>query len=915
MLDLERKLNGRARNGQDTKEAEDQDREKRGTTGGGDHELKEESKQDDDARNVTQPWGGGLFNGDQSLRCGEFWPVLSKQGSQPSPFFCFMLSLDLSRAKWTFRDCSTSDWFPAQVPGCVHRDLHRNKQIPDPFWGTNELDLQWIEHRDWEYRTEFKVSAKLGREEEIELVADGLDTLATVYLNGKKIARTDNMFTPHRWAVKRKLWAGVNELRIRFSSTKDYMDHTHAERTFREINDPVGNCNRIRKEQCQFGWDWGPRFVTAGIWQGIRLEGWSANRLEDVVIRQRHHQSGRVNIDLTPELTRATEGVKCEWVLSLKGKEVGRGRGKTIRVDDPELWWPAGQGAQPLYDLSVAVRDADGRLIGTNKKRLGLRTIALDQSKDEWGRAFRFVVNGRPIFAKGANWIPAHSFVAGLKRSDYERDLISAVEANMNMVRVWGGGIYETEDFYDICDELGLMVWQDFMFACCQYPGAQEFFDVVRPEAVAQVKRLRHRASLSLWCGNNEIWEINKAELGENPDPAQRREYEQLFHEVLPEAVAENDPVTAYWPSSPWREGGDTSFEAGEKTGDTHFWDVWHARKPVKDYEKWSFRFVSEFGMQSYSSPATNATFCPPDDTNVFGPVMENHQKNAAGNQIILDYVSRLYRYPKSQDDLIYLSQLNQAYCMQVGVEHYRRLAPRCMGALYWQLNDTWPVASWSSIEFTGRWRALHYAAKRFYAPALVSGKVRGEEHQGIGNYRHSTVDAVEAWTVYDAPESAQGKLQWSIMHVDGRTLERGSKMIPLRTGESRCQRVVKLNATLKRFSRDEIYVQLALTIGRKRVSEETVFAAPPRFVQLPRGKTKAAVKMRGDDVAEITFTSSALQHRFAFDLAALDFRSDDNFFELYPKQAKTVMVRLAKPQSTAKLQRALSWRSLVDTY
>lgn len=826
-----------------------------------------------------------------------------------------MLSLDLTRAKWTFRDCSNNNWQPARVPGCVHRDLHRNKTIPDPFHGTNELDLQWIEHRDWEYRAEFKVTVGIMDQEEVELVADGLDTLATVVLNGRKIANTANMFTPFRWSVKSRLKVGVNELCIRFTNTKDYLARTHADREFKEFNDPVGNSNRIRKEQCQYGWDWGPRFVTTGIWQHIRMEGWTANRLEDVKIRQRHPRSGRVFIDLTPELVRSDDEVRCEWVLSLAGREVSRGSGKTIRVDQPQLWWPAGQGKQPLYELSVTVIDGEGCTVGTSEKKVGLRTIELDQGKDKWGRSFRFVVNGRPIFAKGANWIPAHSFVAGLKRADYERDLTSAVEANMNMVRVWGGGIYETEDFYDLCDELGLMVWQDFAFSCNQYPGGDEFLDLVRPEAIAQVRRIRHRASLALWCGNNETWSLNPHALQDDSNPAQREEYEKLFHELLPEIVAEQDPITPYWPSSPWRPGGDIGHEAGEKSGDTHFWDVWHARHPVQDYEKWKFRFVSEFGMQSYSSPATNATFCPPDDTNIFGPVMENHQKNAAGNQIILDYVSRRYRFPKSQDDLIYLSQLNQAYCMQFGVEHYRRLAPRCMGALYWQLNDTWPVASWSSIEFTGRWRALHYAAKRFFAPALVSGKVRGDECHTIGNYRKSTVDAVEVWTVYDDPKPAKGRVRWAIMHVDGRRLGHGSKAVALVAGESVVQHTVELDDVLKRVTRDEIYVRLSLDIGRRRVSEETVFLAPPRFVQLPRAKTKVSLDFVDEKTVEITFTSSAFQHRFAFDCPGMDFRADDNFFDLYPDVEKTVTVRLAKSTGVEKLKRALQWQSLVDTY
>jgi beta-mannosidase len=408
---------------------------------------------------------------------------------------------------------------------------------------------------------------------------------------------------------------------------------------------------------------------------------------------------------------------------------------------------------------------------------------------------------------------------------------------------------------------------------------------------------------------------LNRSVVTDETQVEIRTAYEKIFHEMLPEVVAENDPSTSYWPSSPWRREGTHGHEAGELSGDSHFWDVWHSRKPIKSYELWKFRFVSEFGMQSYSSPATNATFCPKDDSNVFGPTMENHQKNAAGNQIILDYVSRQYRFPKSQDDLIYLSQLNQARCMQMGVEHYRRLMPRCMGSLYWQLNDCWPVASWSSIEFTGRWKALHYAARRFYAPALVSAHVPGDEVVTIGNYRKSTMDEAHLYTVYDAPKPAKGVLAWDLMHIDGHRIGGGSKRVALRPGESVKQKSLDLHKVFKKTSHDDVYLRIGLEIGGERVSEETVFLASPRFLHLPRGKITCKVKMTGDRAAELTFSCPVLQHRFAFDIAGTDFRASNNFFELYPNEPKTVKVTLKRKTDAAKLRKALSWRSLVDTY
>jgi beta-mannosidase len=822
--------------------------------------------------------------------------------------------LPLHTAPWKFRDVTRpSPWRDAVVPGCVHRDLRRHGLIPDPFHGTNELGLQWIEEHDWEYTTVFSVSSGLLAEEKVELVCDGLDTVATVSLNGRIVARTENMFLGQRWDVRKFLRPGANRLTVSFGSAMRYIRTHRTAHTSRECNDPVGRCQVIRKQPCQFGWDWGPRFVSAGIWRDIRLEAWSGNRLDGVRLEQRHSADGTVTLRATPEFVRNAPGHRCRHRLTLGGQVVAEGHGTEVRIEQPQRWWPSGHGAQPLYVLELEFTGRDGAPLGSWARRLGLRTLVLDRSPDPaGGEHFRFIVNGRPLFAKGANWIPAHSFVAGLRRADYARDLRAAAAAHMNMIRVWGGGIYESEHFYDLCDELGLLVWQDFMFACDLYPGDAAFRRSVRAEAAHQVRRLRHRTCLALWCGNNEIEQINPELLQR---PRLRRNYDHLFLHDLPAVVARHDGVTAYWPSSMHRPDGALDHRAGERGGDTHYWDVWHHRKPVKDYEQYRFRFVSEFGMQSYSSPETNATFCPPDDANIFGAAMENHQKNRAGNQIILDYVSRRYRFPKSQDDLIYLSQINQAHCMQVGVEHWRRHMPHCMGALYWQLNDCWPVASWSSIEFTGHWRALHHAARRFFAPLLVSAHVPGDETTITGNYRRSTVAEVHLHTVSDAPATVRGRLRWDLFHVDGRRLSGGAKAVTLRYGESVRQRTLDLARPIAAHGRDRLVLRLALDVGGARVSEESVFLAPPRFVDLPRARTSVQVRLLTPDEAVLTFTSDAIQHRFAFELPGIPHQADDNYFELYPGEPKSVRVEFDRPQTVAKLRAALRHRSLADTH
>ncbi len=834
-----------------------------------------------------------------------------------------MTSLPLSDRSWYFRDATRREkWRAAAVPGCVHRDLLRHKLIPDPFYGRNELDLQWIEERDWEYRCVFDVPPALLDEEVVELVADGLDTVATVFVNNRAIATTENMFLGHRWNVKPRLRRGRNELRIRFSSATRHIRSRRLDHQPREFNDPVGRCSAIRKQQCQFGWDWGPRLVTAGIWRDIRLEAWSGNRLDTVAVKQHHDGAGGVTLSFTPGLARPEAGIRIGGALSIEGRIVAEISGAECQLSNPRLWWPNGLGGQPLYDLDLAVADATGRIIGRWRRRIGLRAIAFDRQRDMEGESFRFIVNGRPVFAKGANWIPAHSFVAGLTRADYARDLRAAAEVHMNMIRVWGGGIYESEDFYDLCDELGLMVWQDFMFAVTIQPGDDEFLRSAQAEAEHQARRLRHRACLALWCGNNEIEQLN-GDLFE--DPRLRAHADALFKGVLADAVRTCDGTTGYWPSSQYRGDGDNSHEAGEKRGDTHYWDVWHLRQPVKDYEKWRFRFVSEFGMQSYCSPETQATFCPAKDVNLFGREMENHQKNRSGNQRILDYISQRYRFPNTQEDLIYLSQINQAYAMQTAIEHYRRLMPHCMGALYWQLNDCWPVASWSSIESTGRWRALHYAARRFFAPALVTARLSADETTSIGNYRVPGSGEAHLHTVSDLVEPTPALLRWTLAGFDGRAHASGSKRIVLRYGESARWRTLDLRKLLARHGRDEVCLRISLTAEagvRARgepalLGENTLLFAPPRFLSLPRAKTTVAARRASARSFAVTFTSSTYQHCFHFEVDGVSYKATDNFFDLHPREPKTIVIECEGEgaMTVQQFRTRLRFHSLVDTY
>jgi len=829
-----------------------------------------------------------------------------------------MISVSLTRqtAAWSFRDAATTRWRSAVVPGCVHRDLLRHRLIPDPFFGTNEHALQWVGDRAWEYRTEFEISEEMLAQERIDLAAEGLDTLATVRVNGRVVSRSDNMFVGVRVPIRHAVKPGRNVLTVQFDSATKFIERERLEHRPREVNDPVGGCTRIRKQQCQFGWDWAPRLVTAGIWRDLRVEAWSDARLRDVRLQQ-EHRGGAVALKVDPEIEEtgggnAGEGeLRVRGVVFFKGQVVARLEDGRAEIATPQLWWPNGQGGQPLYDVRVELWRGERRL-EVRTQRIGLRTVEVRRERDKWGESFQFVVNGRAIFAKGASWIPAHSFVGGLKRADYEPLLKSAAAANMNMIRVWGGGIYEHECFYDLCDELGLLVWQDFMFACTLYPGDAAFRASVREEATYQVRRLRNRTCLALWCGNNELELLNGSDLAK---PRQRKAYDAVFRGILPEVVAECDGVTAYWPSSP-SQTDRPGLRDPERSGNTHYWDVWHLLKPVKSYEEKVFRFVSEFGMQSFPSLATARTFCPPEELNIFSPVMENHQKNPMGNRIILEYIARRYRFPKDYAALAYLSQLNQAHCMQVGVEHYRRNQPRCGGTLYWQLNDCWPVASWSSLEFGGSWKALHHVARRFYAPLLVSAHVPGDETVAIGNRLKSTVSGMHLFTISDEPRIVRGVARWELWHLDGTVVRRGGKRVVLRPGESVRQTSVDFSREIARCGREKLYVRIALDADDRCVSEDTVFLCPPRMLPLERTRAEVVVRKSSPTKWNLEFTSACFQHRVAFELAGVPLAmATDNWFDLYPGRTKSVTIETAARVDEKKLRAALRVRSLVDSY
>jgi beta-mannosidase len=659
----------------------------------------------------------------------------------------------------------------ATVPGTVHTDLVAAGVIPDPFYGDNERRLQWIEGEDWEYRTEFTATpTNLARERQ-DLVFEGLDTYADVSLNGTRVLTTNNMF--RRWVahVEDVLVPGTNTLVVRFTSPRSIelpLVDAHPYRL------PIGNDTGdpptrafTRKAAYHYGWDWGARFVTSGIWRPVTLRSWSGARISDVWVRQGGVTDERAAIDVQVSVVADTA---MPALVRVRTSDRDRRSDDTpvelragenvitvpFAIAEPELWWPRGLGSQHRYDLVVEVEA--GQYLDRAEKRFGVRTVEVVTDPDSIGESFYLRVNGRPIFAKGANYIPLDHFTPRVSAHHYRALFDDVAAANMNMLRVWGGGIYEDDTFYDLADEYGILVWQDFMFANAMYPGDAAFLDNVRREAEDNVRRLRGHPSIALWCGNNEIDEAWhnwgwQAQYGMTPTHAAAawETYQRIFHEILPDVVTTLDPDRFYWPSSPsigW--GHDSSLTKG----DAHYWGVWHGRFPFTVFRERLPRFMSEFGFQAFPSMATMASFAPSEDLNLDSPALQTHQKAPDGNGRIREYMGRWYRPPRDFASFVYVSQLLQAEGMRIAFEAHRAAKPRTMGTLYWQLDDTWPVVSWSSRDYFGRWKALHYAVRDAFADPLVSIQNDG--------------DSIWVRVVTDGLDPVSGTITLSLLDFEG---------------------------------------------------------------------------------------------------------------------------------------------------
>ena len=640
---------------------------------------------------------------------------------------------------WRMRVAGDRQWFPAQVPGSVYQDLLNSGMIDDPYDRDNELAALAVMDQDFEYELEFDTPAGMLEQEAVLLRFEGIDTVADLELNGMALGHVENMHRTWEFPVKDALREKENRLRVCLRSPTRYIRQANEKNPLLGTADAMEGFPHLRKAHCMFGWDWGPRLPDAGIWRAVSLMAYSAARLDNVYITQEHGEDA-VTLRFQVQAVRPGEaslldlsaaqaaGLSCRAVVTGPGGEQWEAGGQAlfhsgIVIQTPRLWWPNGYGDQPLYRAAVELL-SNGTVIDRWERRIGLRTMTVCRDKDQWGEQFCHMVNGVKIFAMGADYIPEDCILARMTPERTRWLLEQARAAHHNCIRVWGGGHYPADAFYDACDELGLVVWQDFMFACAVYDLTEAFEANIIAEAVDNIKRLRHHASLGLWCGNNEMEMFVELGVWVNK-PSQKSDYVKMYEYLLPKLCRRYDPNTFYWPASP-SSGGAFDKPNDENRGDAHYWDVWHGNKPFTEYRKFYFRYVSEFGFQSFPSLKTCESFTRPEDRNIFSYVMEKHQRNATANGKIMNYLEQTFLYPTDFDTVLYASQLLQAEAIRYGIEHFRRHRGRCMGTIVWQLNDCWPVASWSSIDYCGRWKALHYYEKRCFAPVLLSCQEEG---------------------------------------------------------------------------------------------------------------------------------------------------------------------------------------------
>jgi len=847
------------------------------------------------------------------------WALLStgcKTSGQPDS-----ISVSLSD-NWQFRQVGESDWLPATVPGTVHTDLYNSSKIEDPFYRLNEHNLQWIDKEDWEYHTIIEADETWLNHDRIELDFRGLDTYADVSLNGQKVLQADNMFREWRVDVKPFLKSGKNDLNIVFRSPiregiKKYDGNGFVIPVSGNDLADIGKVEGgkmvsvyTRKAGYHFGWDWGPRLVTSGIWRPVFLNAWNEAKIRHVQYRLSELTENRASYTAEFEIEalksqKATIAVENEGIsLGKEIVELHPGTHQyTLRFDikNPKLWWTNGLGKQPLYTLKG--RLMAGKTESSVVDRIGVRKLELVREKDDKGTSFFFRLNGVPVFMKGANYIPNDVFLPQVTEEKYRKVIQTARVSNMNMLRVWGGGVYEEDIFYELCDEAGILVWQDFMFACAMFPGDKAFLENVRQEAVDNVKRLRNHPCLAVWCGNNEIlsawygWGWKKAEEEKNPDTAAKiwEAYSDIFLKTLPDVVKELDPERFYLDSSP---SSGLGIPADLVNGDEHYWGVWWGKEPFETYATHIARFMSEYGFQSFPEISTVRKYALPEDFDIYSEVMKSHQRSSIGNGTIEYYMLKEYDKPKDFESFLYVNHVLQAEGIKFGLEGHRRAAPYCMGSLYWQINDVWPVASWSSTDYFQKWKALQYYVKKSFEPVLVSPYKEGIE--------------IKVNLINDELTPKKGKLLVKVMDFNGKVHRNYETEAEVPANSNTLVFAENQEKFIGGANAARCVLVTEFWTGNNLVASNTLYFKPFKELDITEPHVEFTIE-NVDNGYKIHFTSDILAKNIYMQLGDEKGFFSDNYFDLLPGEEK--VVELKTELSEDELRDVLRIRTLDDAF
>ncbi len=822
--------------------------------------------------------------------------------------------------QWRREGDGSGSAYEGKVPGTVISHMLEHKLIEDPYWRCNEYGVRELMANNYTYKRSFQVSEEDLQSDLVELVCDGIDTIASIYINGRLAAETDDMHRTYRFPVKEYLNPGENGIEVFFYSPLEFVRKEDGENDiFYASTGCIRGNAALRKAHYMFGWDWGPQLPDMGIFRDIALEYSSGAKLEDVRIRQNHEEAGRVKLNFEVKVKTLSGEAKPgqKWLTKV---EIRNPEGilisekvqdsKEVQLEEiiknPRLWWPNGLGEQPLYKVGVFLLDEAGTAYDSYECRIGLRTVTVSTDKNEFGNEFAITVNGVKIFAMGANYIPEDSILTRVTRERTERLIEDCAAANFNCLRIWGGGYYPDDYFYDKCDEKGILIWQDLMFGCNVYALNDHFEENIVEETKDNVRRLRNHPCLALWCGNNEMewgWGDEWARI-KGHHPRYKADYIKIFEYILPKVIKAWDDVTFFWPSSPSSGGAFDSPNAINR-GDQHYWEVWHSGKPFTEYG--DFSFCSEYGFQSFPHIKTIEAFTLEEDRNIFSRVMESHQKNPAANGKILNYIADYFLYPKDTDFLAYISQILQLKAIEYGVEHWRRKRGQCMGSLYWQLNDCWPVASWASIDYYGRWKALHYGAKRFYSPFTISIGEEEEMSPHVSYYVHNDTREQQEWRTEILLQDHDFQVLWKD------------------TAEGTISPLSVLKAAEADFSqwtdreeiRSSVFSAFRLYRGGELVEERTVLFVKPKHFDYKAPSYDVEVS-ETEESFRITVKSSCFCQYVELYLKDYDVVFSDNFFDITSRSGVTVSIEkneFKNPISADLLRENLVIRSVADSY